>query len=148
MPDRRTIIALDQVSELRHAQKVASATALLGAIENEEVSRSARDHQVEARNQAEAEWSRMLGDFRPDPELLRLGGAWLVEQQAQLQAEELNLSIAEGQTERARQDHAGALARESAIETVSSKARKRLECYLFERQETRTADHLLREWVR
>jgi hypothetical protein len=143
MSDRLTVARLEQVAELRKAQKLAAESALREAIGEECSAQAARDRQEEERGIAEGEWGRLLGAGRPDPGLFSLGAAWLVEQQELLKAQELNFSIAQSLTEKARTEHANSLAREATISKVGMRARKAMAKHLIERQEAQVVDKLI-----
>ncbi|MBX9645227.1 MAG: hypothetical protein K2W91_14160 [Novosphingobium sp.] len=134
---------LAQVGELRKAEKLAAEASLRGAMAEESSAHAARDRQAEQRDLAESEWGRLLGSGRPDPGLFSLGAAWLVEQQDLLKSQELNLSIAQNLTEKARIEHAISLAREATINKVGMQARKAMVKHLTERQETQVVDQLI-----
>lgn len=107
---------------------------------------AARERAATKRDGADKLWHNLLGEARPNLELVRIGGNWLLDQQREFESCELDLAISANRLEKARQDHAQALGREGAARKSGVKARKSMEKTLEERQSARLADSLLWRW--
>ena len=140
MVERQTVEGLGALVQIRQAQARTAADQALQAHADCDSAQTAKDLRAALRDDAGELWLRNLGAARPQPELVRLSAQWLLEQERQLSAEELNLSIARNRLESVQSAFAEALAREAESKKISAKACKAMEKYLEERQSVRLAD--------
>ena len=148
MVDRAQVQRIGQVVQLREAQAAASAAGLRRAHGEHDAASTEREIRATERDLAYGTWQALLGKVRPDPELFWLGGAWLLERERDLDAQELDLEIAQTRLKQARENHAQALASEAAAKKICSKAKKNMEKYLDERQSMQLSDSILWRWRR
>lgn len=143
MVERQIVNGLRALVSIRQAQARAASDQALQARADCDTAQTERDLRTVQRDEASGIWLRNLGAARPQPELVRLSALWLLEQEQQLSAEELNFSIARNRLQLARSAFAEALAREAGSMKISAKARKAMDKYLEERQ----SNHLADSWL-
>ena len=148
MVERVDLLRLTQVQHLREAQTQAATEQSARALRELETAEQRRKESFEYRDAADAGWQRMLGETRPDPELVRLGAAWLLEKQQLLEAEELGLTIAQSRCDLELQNHREAMAREAAAKKIGAKVRRTMERQREERLSSELTDSVLRRWHR
>jgi hypothetical protein len=143
MVERQIVNGLRALVSIRQAQARAASEQAVQALANCDTAQTIRDQRAVQRDEAGGIWLRNLGAARPQPELVRLSALWLIEQEQQLSAEELNLSIAKNRLQLAQNAFSEALASEAGSIKVSAKARKDMDKYLEERQ----SNHLADSWL-
>lgn len=148
MAERSDLMMLAKVQRLRAALTRAAAERSLSAIRECDSAEQSRDLGSQTRDAADADWQRMLGEIRPDPQLVRLGGRWLLEKQRLLEAAELDLGIAQSRRDMELHNHREALAREAAARKIRAKYRRAMERRQEERQSAQLTDSVLRRWHR
>lgn len=148
MAERVDLFRLTQVQRLREAQTQAAADQSLRALRELEAAEQRRNEGAEFRDAADTGWQRMLGETRPNPELVRLGAKWLLEKQHLLEADELGLAIAQSRRNQELQNHREAMAREAAVKKIGAKVRQTMARQREERQSSELTDSVLRRWCK
>lgn len=148
MADRSAIRQLRQMLVLRAAQTAAAAENAREARSVKDRASAARDEASRDRDHASDEWLRLLTEGSPDPTLVKLGGAWLIDRERALENRDLDLAIAASRFDQARQDHVQALGREGATRKIKSKAQKAFAHVSEERAASQMTDAMLWRRVR
>lgn len=148
MVDRQQVVRLGQMVRLREAKTLLAAEQARLLSAERDGADDNRQRSLQSRDGARDLWQRLLGEMKPDPQLFTISGSWLLEQERQLEARELELAIARNRYGNAQANHAQALAREASTRKIQAKSRKAMEKYLEERQSLQLADSLLWRWRR
>lgn len=148
MVDREQVVRLGQMVRLREAETLLAAEQSRLSRAELDTADQSRNRSLQSREDSRDLWLRLLGEMKPDPQLVTISGSWLLEQESQLEARELDLAIARSRYENAQADHAQTLAREASTRKIRAKSRKALEKYLEERQSLQLADSFLWRWRR
>ena len=144
--DHKRASQISQLALLRKAESSAAAEGLRTALHDYDTAKAVRDRQAAQCDEADSVWQHMIGAERPDPAFTRLAGSWLVSQERELEAEQLNLAIVRNRLAVAEGEYSQALAKQAAVKKICRKFDFAIAKYLDEVQSWNVIDAALRRW--